>query len=91
MKDSIFWRILAAAAVLGLFYVGHGLHSPDSSRPALDFATPVQAQGVGITYSTQDNSIFMATSSDDGKTLHVFSRRPNNIKPVYLGSAKVSE
>ena len=88
MKESIFWRAMAVVAVLGIFYVGHGLHQQTASPLSFDIATPVQAQGgAGITYNTQDSSVIMATSSNDGKTVHVFSRRPTNLKPVYLGSA----
>lgn len=89
MKDTYFWRILSVAAVAGLFYVGHGLHS--GGEPSLDFASTVHAQGAGITYNSQDNSVIMATASDDGKTLYIFSRRPGNIKPVYLGKAEADD
>ena len=87
MKDTYFWRILSVVAVLGLFYVGHGLHS-SSETTSIDFAGTAHAQGAGITYNTQDNSVVMATCSEDGKTLYIFSRRPGNLKPVFLGKAE---
>jgi len=90
MKDTCFWRIVSVAAVLGLFYVGHGLHSGGESA-SLDMARTAHAQGAGITYNTQDNSVVMATSSEDGRTIYIFSRRPGNLKPVYLGKAEADD
>lgn len=35
MRDSVFWRFIAALSVIGMFYVGHGLHRSDSREGQL--------------------------------------------------------
>jgi hypothetical protein len=91
MKDSMFWRLVAAMAVAGVFYVGHGLHTGGDSQPSLDFVSTAHAEGAGIVLNAADNSVTMSTCSPDGKTLYVFSRRQGNLRPVYLGSATADD
>jgi hypothetical protein len=47
MQDSKFWRIVAAAACTGLFYLGHGLHhSGSEGMPSL--VNTARASGVAV-------------------------------------------
>jgi hypothetical protein len=47
MNDSRFWRVIAALAVGGLFYVGHGLHAGRGGRADL-FAETARAGGIAM-------------------------------------------
>jgi hypothetical protein len=64
-----FWRIISVAAVLALFYVGHGLHA--------QAPLPLEAQARGNVHINPDYTPWLGgarptgvTSSADGLTLH---------------------
>ncbi len=67
MRDSMFWRVTVWIGLIGLFYVGHGLHQPDQAVPT--FATPVHAGGAGAATEHVEN---LFTSSEDGKTIYMW-------------------
>lgn len=76
MKDCLFWRTIAVAAVLSVAYVGHGLHGPLPS-----VVQNAEAQGV----ATHDLGVgsFTVTVSDDGKKAHYFG--PKNRAYLFNG------
>jgi hypothetical protein len=68
MQDRV-WKLIAAVMCVGMFYIGHGLHSPrDSSLPS--FENVVHAGG--IAWHTDSPELF--TASQDGKTVHTWKR-----------------
>ena|SRR5436190_4714607 len=64
MSDSRFWRFVAAFAVAGVFYVGHGLHGSEVSLPSLD--SNAFAGGVW----GPSNSADFFTASEDGRVVY---------------------
>ena len=80
MNDSVFWRLVAVLGVIGLFYVGHGLHI---TGDAPMFTSVAEASGAG---TATDDVETVFTSSADGKTVYVwqyYSSRP----PKYVGKS----
>jgi hypothetical protein len=86
MADSKFWRTLAAAFVAGVFYLAHGLHDSDSvdSFPSL---TQELRAGDVTTISRPNNSIVkIVTSSDDGRTINVWTTTTSSEIPQFVGT-----
>ena len=83
MQDRV-WKTIAAVMCVGLFYIGHGLHSPRG--PSLPSFENVVRAG-GIAWHTDSPEIF--TASQDGKTVHTWKRfkdvREGKIVVQYIG------
>jgi hypothetical protein len=83
MQDRV-WKIVAAVMCVGLFYIGHGLHSPRA--PSLPSFENVVHAG-GIAWHTDSPEMF--TASQDGKTVHTWKRfkdvREGKIVVQYIG------
>jgi hypothetical protein len=88
MADSKFWRVLAVVAVAGVFYLGHGLHDPSASLlPELE--TELHAGDVATAINNGNGLGLMRiiTSSDNGRTIHVWSTTTTSGSAVkFLGS-----
>ena len=84
--DRLFWKIIAVAAVIGLFMLG-------PSRPA-PLGTPAFAQTLvpGTTATGQDLYI---TQSEDGRRLFVWSferwDQDRLLMPAYLGVVEAQD
>jgi len=77
MRDSKFWRVVAVVGCVGIFYVGHGLHSP--GRQGGDawpsFVNTAHAGGVAvdaIASSTGRAATRLYTTSESGTVLYVW-------------------
>ena len=84
MRDSTFWRAAAVAAIIGLFYVGHGLHQ---TRPGGQAFLENTAHAAGVANEDAEN---VFTSSQDGKTIFMwqyYGAKP----PRYLGKRDAIE
>ena len=80
MSNSKFWRALAIAAVVGLFYLGTSLRQDgDSTIPSL--ISEAQAGDVGIS-SVSHNVAYIVTSSDNGKLVNVWKLTTNRTGDV---------
>ena len=83
MQDRV-WKLIAAVMCVGLFYIGHGLHSPRG--PSLPSFENVVHAG-GIAWHTDSPELF--TASQDGKTVHTWKRfkdvREGKIVVQYIG------
>jgi hypothetical protein len=78
MATSHFWRIVAVLLVVGVFYVGHGLHERTGfSLPS--FVNQARANGVaslpGKFSNDADFGDIAVTCSPDGKTVYYFGPR----------------
>lgn len=78
MRDTKFWRIVAAAFVVAILYVGHGLHRGDDGLPSL--VNSAHAGGV----ATMNGLIY--TSDATGRVLHVWKLEDGVGKPRHLWS-----
>ena len=85
MTDSKFWRTLAVAFVAGIFYLAHGLHDPASVGALPSLAQEVQAGDVA-TATGASALVKIVTSSDDGKTINVWSTTTGNTGVTFKGS-----
>jgi hypothetical protein len=64
-----FWRTIAALMCVGLFYVGHGLHSSQcAGLPSLENT----ADAAGVAWHTDSPEMF--TASEDGRTVYTWKR-----------------
>jgi hypothetical protein len=72
MGNSVFWKLLAVLGVIGLFYVGHGLHGGKAvDLPPI--VAPAHASGLGaLPVSPEGVGHAVYTTSADGKTLYVW-------------------
>lgn len=85
MTDSLFWRLLAVALVVGVFYVADGLHESSSDRlPGI--AQQVQAGDVATAVAAGTSRVKIITSSDDGRTINIWSTYTNNNRADFVGS-----
>ena len=69
MKTNRFWKMLAIALVVALFYVGTGLHSHADGQSLVPSAHG-QIIGPAITQDAQD---VLITASADGRTLYIWT------------------
>ncbi|MCX7014426.1 MAG: hypothetical protein NTW86_18070 [Candidatus Sumerlaeota bacterium] len=69
MKESTFWKVIALAAVLGLFYVGWGLSNQrQPAAPSLDWlTTPAFADAPKIDEFEETGHTFLRVWNDDGE------------------------
>lgn len=81
MKDTLYWRIMAALFVTGLLYVGHGLHSPESVE--LPQLLPVASAGVGV---ANNESKILFTANEDGRKIYMW-QYDRSKPPEFLGQA----
>lgn len=85
MADSKFWRCLGIAFVASLFYLGHGLHDPAGSvLPSLE--TELHAGDVATASHSGNSSVKIITSSDDGKTINVWSGSTSTSSVRFIGT-----
>ena len=82
MNNTKFWRCLAVLAVIGLFYVGHGLHNTNSV-PLPQMLPQAHAGGVGII--SYKNTSRIITSNSEGTTIHIW-RLSSQAGPKFVGS-----
>jgi hypothetical protein len=85
MTDSKFWRVLAVTVVAGVFYVGHGLHDPSTS-PLPELVSQVHAGDVATAVHENTARMKIITSSDDGRTIHVWTASSTNGSVTFLGT-----
>jgi hypothetical protein len=77
MADSRFWRTLAVFCVANVCYLAHGCHdSSDSSLPGLTHE--LHAGDVATAVSERSSSIKIITSSDDGRTINLWTTTKSN-------------
>lgn len=85
MADSKFWRFLALALVVSVFYVGHGLH--DSAGPLLpDLETQLHAGDVATATHQSSSRMKIVTSSEDGRSIHIWSASTTGDGVSFVGS-----
>ena len=90
MADSKFWRTLAVTFVAGVFYLAHGLHDPASVGSIPSLTTEVKAGDVA-TATGASALVKIVTSSDDGKTINVWSTTTGNAGVTFKGSYKAEK
>ncbi|WP_437186898.1 hypothetical protein SH668x_000265 [Planctomicrobium sp. SH668] len=78
-----FWKLIASRAVLGLFYVGHGLHQQHSVDSFPTFSKSALADGIAI----EQGKIY--TTSPDGSQVHCWSMYVGRNGVQYINSASV--
>jgi hypothetical protein len=75
MQDSKFWRFVAVVGCVGIFYVGHGLHSPGrEGLPSL--VNSAHAGGVAVDAigaGTGRSATRIYTSNETGTILYVWN------------------
>ena len=81
MKDSLFWRGIAAAFVAGIIYVGDGLHSGPAPAFRLPSLTPSAQASVGV---ADENSESVFTASEDGRTIYMWQYYTSK-PPKFIG------
>ena len=86
MADTRFWRSLAVTFVAGLFYLAHGLHDSSSSGPLPSLTQEVQAGDVSIISKPNNSNVKIVTSSDDGRTINVWTTTTSSGIPKFVGS-----
>lgn len=84
MAESRFWRAIAVTLVTGVFYLAHGLHDSGSQVPSL--IGEVQAGDVATAVGGGSTSAKIITSSDDGRTIHVWSTSTTGNSVKFLGT-----
>ena len=73
-----------------MFYLGHSLKgSSDVTLPSL--VSEVQAGDVATVVPTNNSSVKIVTSSNDGRTINVWSTRTTNNSITFVGSYSASE
>jgi hypothetical protein len=80
MGNSQFWRLLAGAAVGGIFYFGHGLHVDSGDLPAID--SPAFG---GAPWGQNGHSDFF-TVSEDGSIVYQWRNSGGRVK--FAGSVR---
>ncbi len=88
MQDTKFWRVVAVALCLGLFYVGHGLHNRGGDGLP-SFANVAQAGGVAVDHPP-DRGVahyHLYTTDATGMLLRVWTADISG-KPKYVGVAQ---
>ena len=85
MAESKFWRTIAVCLVAGIFYVGHAMHGgPAIDLP--DLTTQLEAGDVATATSDNTTAMKIITSSDDGRTINVWSAHTTSSGVHYQGS-----
>ena len=85
MTDSRFWRTLAVALVAGVFYLAHGLHDPaGDAMSGLD--SEVHAGDVATVVPNASSMVKIITSTDDGRTINIWTASTSNSRVSFLGS-----
>lgn len=86
MSDSRFWRTLAVLSVAGLFYLAHGLHEPATVPSFPSMTKELNASDVTLISKPNNSYIKIVTSSDDGRTINVWSTMVGTGGANYIGS-----
>ena len=88
---GLFWRTAAVFLIVGLFYVGTGLHR-GAGRAVSPHSFPsltgrAYAGGIGV---ATNNTETVMTTSEDGRVVYVW--RYVGVKPpMFLGKAEVGD
>jgi len=85
MTDSRFWRMLAVTMVVGVFYLGHGLHD-SASDPLPGLVQEVHAGDMATAVSTQTALVKIITSSQDGQHIYVWTTTTRGDTVHFLGT-----
>ncbi len=73
MRDNKFWRIIAIATCIGIFYVGHGLHQPgNDAMPSLANSAHAGVAVDAITAGSGRTATRIYTSNETGTVLYVW-------------------
>lgn len=86
MADSKFWRTLALAFVAGVFYLAHGLYDSGSAGSIPSLTTEVHAGDVATATGDRSTPVKIITSSNDGKTINVWSTSNGSSSVTFSGS-----
>lgn len=88
MAESKFWRTLAFAFVVGIFYLAYGLHDSASIGTLPSLTQEVQAGDVSIISKPNNSNVKIVTTSDDGRTLNVWTTTTSITSsiPKFVGS-----
>ena len=86
MSDSRYWKLLAALFTAGVFYLAHGLHdsAPTGALPSL--TQELHAGDVTIISKPNNSNVKIITSSDDGRTINVWTTTTSSNIPNFVGS-----
>jgi hypothetical protein len=84
--ETRFWRMIAVAVVVGLFYVGHGLHqgSADGLLSTADAQTMVY-------FDNSDGGStppILFTQSQDGSKIYAWRIRPHQVSSRAKGAVR---
>lgn len=74
-KSDRTWKVLTAAFIVALFYIGSGLHEMAGGAP---LANQAHADVIGGSV-TQDHEDVLITSSSDGRKLYLWTFGPWNL------------
>jgi hypothetical protein len=77
MHESKFWKAIAVVFCIGLLYVGHGLHNPESAGTALLVNRAHAGQVMEPKKDLAPQTLY--TTSQDGKTLCMWM--PGDLPP----------
>ena len=75
MAESRFWKIVAVLLLVGVFYVGHGLHQSGNLPTLPAFISQARANGIAtqeMHYQTGGAISIAVTCSPDGKRVYFF-------------------
>ena len=86
MADSRFWRTIAVLFVAGIFCLAHGLHDPDSVGSLPSLTQELRAGDVATATGDRNKLVKIITSSDDGRTINVWSAHTGSSIVTFLGS-----
>ena len=84
MAESKFWRALAVMFVAGIFYLAHGLQDSAPALPSL--VRELQAGNIATAVGDRSTSTKIITTSDDGRTIHVWSTTATGASARFLGT-----
>jgi|GEM_PF-2655055 hypothetical protein len=85
MTDSRFWRTLAVALVVGVFYFAHGLHDP-AGEPMSGLIPEVHAGDVATVLPNSSSTVKIITSTNDGRVINIWTASTTNSRVSFLGS-----
>jgi hypothetical protein len=85
MTDSRFWRTLGVVLVAGVFYFAHGLHDPAGDSMSGLFPE-VHAGDVATVVPNSISMVKIITSTDDGRTINIWTASTSNSRVSFLGS-----
>lgn len=90
MADSKFWKTMAVTFVAGIFYLAHSLQGSNPLGTFPGLTQELQAGDVATALSERSGQIKIITSSDDGKTINVWSTSTGSSGITFKGSYKAN-